>query len=177
MKNKERVSIFIDGSNFYNSTRRKYKKINLQKLVDELLRGRKLVNAFYYVAPLDFKTNPKKYWKHQKFINVLRKIPKFNVVLCNLRKVKSEDRKIKFIVKGDDILLAHDFLMDAAKNLYDTAIIVSGDEDFAPIIKTVQDMKKRVENAFFKESSLYFLRRKCNSSINLDKLLLKITKK
>ena len=176
-KKKERVSIFIDGSNFYYSTAKKGRKIDFKKLIIELTGNRKLVNAFYYVAPLDFKTNPKKYWKHQKFLNILKMIPKFNVVLCNLRKIKNEDGKFEFVVKGDDIQLAHDLLMYAVKDLYDTAIIVSGDEDFVPIIKTVQEMEKKVGNAFFKESSSYLLRRKCDLSINMDKLLPKIIKK
>lgn len=103
-------------------------------------------------------------------------IPKFNIVLCNLRKRKNEDGKFKFVVKGDDIQLAHDLLMYAVKDFYDTAIIVSGDEDFVPIVKTVQEMEKKVENAFFREGSSNLLRRKCDSSIIMDKLLPKIIK-
>lgn len=132
------------------------------------------MNVYYYVAPLDFKTNPKKYWKHQKFLNTLRNIPKFNVVLCTLRKVKKKDGEFDFLLKEDDIYLANDFLVGGYENLYDTAIIVSGDEDFVPIIKTAQKLGKKVENACFKSSSSYSLRRVCNSSLYLNKIINKM---
>jgi len=47
--NKERVSIFIDGSNFYNSIKKILKpkeRINYQKLINILVGNRELVNVF-----------------------------------------------------------------------------------------------------------------------------------
>ncbi len=87
---KERVAIFIDGSNLYHSLKKLglADKLNFKRLIEELLRKRELVNAHYYIAQLDFKTNPKKYWKHQKFINKLKKIPKFKVILCTCNNCK-----------------------------------------------------------------------------------------
>jgi len=169
----ERVSIFIDGSNFYNSmlALNILGKVNFQKLVNELTGNRELVNAFYYVAPLDFETNPERYWKHQRFLSMLRVIPKFNVVLCTLKKIKKKDGSFEFVVKGDDALLIHDFIVGAYENLYDIAIIVSGDEDFASIIKTAQKLGKKIENAYFTASSSYALRRVCDSSIHLNKII------
>ena len=170
----ERIIILIDGSNFYYSTAKIGNKIDFQKLIKELVGNRELVSAYYYVAPLDFKTNPSKYWKHQKFLNTLREIPKFNVVLCNLRKIKKENGKFEFVVKGDDTLLIRDLLVGAFKDLYDIAIIVSGDEDFAPIIKTVKELGKKVGNAYFKSSSSQSLRQICYFSIPLDKMIHKV---
>jgi len=170
----ERVIILIDGSNFYYSTAKRGKKIKFEKLIKELAGDRKLVNVYYYVAPLDFETNQKKYWDHQRFLDVLREIPKFNVVLCTLKKIKAKNGSFVFVVKGDDIRLAHDFLMGAVKDLYDTAIIVSGDEDFVPLIKTVREYKKRVENAYFPASSSENLRKVCDATINLNKIFDKI---
>ena len=71
----ERVSIFIDGSNLYHSIKVLGNiKIDFEKLIKELSKNRILVNAFYYIAPLDITTNEKKYWKHQKFLAELEKI-------------------------------------------------------------------------------------------------------
>ena len=175
IEEKERITIFIDGSNFYHSTAKKGKKVKFEKLINELTRNRELINVFYYVAPLDYKTNPKKYWSHQRFLDRLRNISKFKVVLCTLKKVEN-NRKIEFIVKGDDIHLANDFLEGAYENLYDTAIIVSGDEDFVPIIKTAQKLKKKIGNAYFKSSSSQALRKICNFSVPLDKMISNIIK-
>ena len=173
-KNVERVIVLIDGSNVYYSTARKGKKIDFEKLVRELVSHRTLIQAYYYVAPLDFETNPEKYWDHQRFLDVLRGIPKFTVELCTLKKIKAKSGSFVFVVKGDDVRLAHDLLMGAVKDLYDTAIIVSGDEDFVPLIKTVKEYGKKVENAYFPASSSSNLRKACNSSTNLNKILHKI---
>jgi hypothetical protein len=77
---KERVIVLIDGSNFYFNTARIGRKIKFPKLIKELVGDRELVNAFYYVAPLDIEADAEKYWSHQRFINMLKKIPKFEVV-------------------------------------------------------------------------------------------------
>ncbi|MCK4730524.1 MAG: NYN domain-containing protein [Candidatus Aenigmarchaeota archaeon] len=46
----------------------------------------------------------------------------------------------------------------AYKNAYDTAILVSGDGDFVPAIKAVQETGKRVENYYFKMGGSWHLR-------------------
>ena len=70
-KKGERVIILIDGSNFYYSTAKKGKRINFQKLADELTGKRLLVNICYYVAPLDIEADEEKYWSHQRFLDKL----------------------------------------------------------------------------------------------------------
>lgn len=58
----ERVSIFIDGNNLYHSLNRiKAGKIDYGKLIKELTGKRLLVNAFYYIAPLDISSDEEKY--------------------------------------------------------------------------------------------------------------------
>ncbi len=174
-KKPERVSIFIDGSNFYHSlkTLNISKSINFKNLIEELRKDRLLINVFYYNAPLDKDINSDKYWKQQKFFDILRKIPGFKVILCRVRKDKKEDGSFKFTVKGDDIHLASDLIGMAYENLYDTAIIVSGDGDFVPAIQRVQKLKKKVENVYFSSSFSSFLKKVCNSSLCIDKIIQK----
>ena len=171
--------IFIDGGNLYHSFKALNFSgdVNFKKLVDELIGGKDIVGVFYYIASLDIEVNPERYWKHQRFLEGLRKIPKFNVVLCNLKKVKKKEGGFGFgfVIKGDDIHLASDFVGSAYENLYDTAIIVSGDEDFVPAIKRVQGRGKKVINVYFHSSSSITLRKVCDSSICLNKLVSKIT--
>jgi uncharacterized LabA/DUF88 family protein len=178
MKNREngRVAIFIDGSNFYHSTKalNVTGKINFQKLINELIGDRKLVKVYYYNASLDLSANPKIYWKQQKFFNILKKIPKFEVILCKLRKVQRNSRNIEYEMKGDDTHLVSDFVGEAYEDLYDTAIIVSGDEDFVSPIKRVKMLGKKIENAYFSSSSSYNLRKSCDRSIHLNKIVKKI---
>lgn len=175
---KERLMIFIDGSNFYYSTAKKNTKIDFEKLAEELSQERELVGVFYYVAPLDIERDEKKYWKHQKFIDMLNEIPKFNVVLCTLKKIKTKEGEFIYLVKGDDVKLSNNLLMGAVEDLYDVAIIVSGDEDFIDSIKVVQEKyNKKIGNAFFSKSSSSNLRRSCDFTIKLDNIIDKIIKK
>ena len=174
----ERVSIFIDGSNFYYSTVKIGKKIKFEKLIKELVGDRELINVFYYVAPLDIKTDENKYWKHQRFLEMLNEIPKFKVVLCTLKKLKAKNGGYIYLVKGDDVKLSNNLLMGAVKDLYDTAIVISGDEDFVDSINVVRkEYKKKVGNAYFIKTSSYNLRRTCDFTVKLDKIIDKITYK
>jgi len=176
MKDK-RVAIFIDGSNFYHSVKGIKMKcqIDFNKLIKELVKDRILVKVFYYNASLDIGANSKIYWKQQKFFNILRKIPKFEVILCKLRKAK-RGGKFVYEMKGDDTRLVSDLVGEAYENLYDTAIIVSGDEDFMSPIERIRKLGKRIENAYFSSTSAFNLREACDHSIHINKILNKITK-
>ncbi|MBI2630241.1 NYN domain-containing protein [Candidatus Pacearchaeota archaeon] len=174
-KKRERVAIFIDGSNLYHSLKRfNTPKINFKKLINILSGERLLVSVFYYNAPLDITLNPEKYWKQQKFFNQLREIPKFNVVLSKLRKYMKNKEVIAYEVKGDDVHLAVDIVSGAYENLYDVAIIVSGDEDFVPAIDKIKQLNKKVENAYFIGSSSAALKNISDSSICVNKIIKEI---
>lgn len=88
---RERVSIFIDGSNLYHSLRKIKVKIKTlekyQELINILLKDRTLINIFYYNASLDIKFNSKKYWRQQKFFEKLKKIPKLKLIICKLNEI------------------------------------------------------------------------------------------
>lgn len=169
---KERVMIFIDGSNLYHNLKRYNIKTTFEEIIKKVETKREVVDIFYYTALLDKSFDEKRYEEHKKFLDKIKKIPNFNVVLCNLRKVILEDGSVDFTIKGDDVHLATDLIKGAYENLYDVAIIVSGDADFIPAIKLVQKNSRKVINAFFPKSSSYLLRNCCEGSINLKKALL-----
>lgn len=172
-KEVERVSIFIDGSNLYHNLKRYEIMIRFEDLIKKLETKREIVSIFYYTALLDEGYDPERYKKHKEFLDKIKQIPNFNVVLCNLKKIILKDGTIDYQIKGDDIYLATDLIKGAYEDLYDVAIIVSGDEDFVPAIKLTQKNKKKVINAFFPKSSSYLLRDCCDGSINLKKILYK----
>jgi len=174
-KKVERVAIFIDASNFYHSTKRLnvVNRINFQKLSDELVGNRDLIRVFYYNSPLDISVDSETYWKQQKFFNKLSSIPKFKIILSKSRKTR-RDGEIVYEVKGDDTHLVSDLVGEAYENTYDTAIIVSGDEDFISPIKRVRKLGKKIENAWFSSSSSFNLRNACDTSIHLNKIIKKI---
>ena len=169
---KERVAIFIDGNNLYYSLKYlRTNKIDFQKLIQLLSKNKLLISTFYYNASLNRGINETKYWDQQKFFDELRKIPDFKIILCKLRKHKRKNRSYVFDVKGDDVHLAVDLVSGAYENLYDTAIIVSGDEDFVPAIKKVQKLGKKVVNAYFKSSSSASLKKTCDDSIYMNEIV------
>lgn len=171
----ERMIILIDGSNFYYSTAKKGLKVNFQKLIHELVKDRILINVFYYIAPLDIESDQEKYWAHERFINKLRQIPKFKVVLCTLKKIKINGGTYVYTVKGDDVKMSNTLIMGAVDNLYDVAIIISGDEDFIDSINIVRKRyQKKIGNAYFNKNSSFNLRKACDFTINLDKITDKI---
>ncbi|MEA3329932.1 MAG: NYN domain-containing protein [Nanoarchaeota archaeon] len=66
---KERVVVFIDGSNLYYSLKNLKKgRIDFQNLLRLVTKNKMLISTFYYNAPLNIKVNPKTYWEQQKFL-------------------------------------------------------------------------------------------------------------
>lgn len=170
---KERIMIFIDGSNHYhiikslfpNKTMRLF---NFKKFIESLSKDRILVRAYYYTAPLDWKKDEEAYKKQQQFFEKLQAIPHFELVLCRMQKVKI-DGKIIYQVKEDDIHLAVDMVKLAYNNAYDTAILVSSDGDFVPAIDVVKERGKKVENVGFENKFSYHLKQRCDNCRILKK--------
>lgn len=175
----EKVILFIDGSNFYYGLKNIYgnskelNKFDFKKLGEILAGNRELLSIYYYNAPLDYNENPERYAKQQKFFEKIKSIEKIKLILSRLqkRKIKGTD-KFYYAVKGDDIHIASDMIKGAYENLYDVAILVSGDGDFIPAVEIVQERGKGVENAYFKSSLSWHLKQKCNKSIRLTKEIL-----
>lgn len=141
----ERVAIFIDGSNLYKglvTTLGPDYRLNFVQFIQALTGGRKLLRAYYYNAPLPSEDPASK--AHQGFLNYLKRVPYVAVRLGRL-----ERRGEGFVEKGVDIQIAVDMLKLAYNDAYDVAVLVSGDGDFADVVKVIQDQGKQVENTTF----------------------------
>ena len=69
-------------------------------------------------------------------------------------------------------------LIGAFDNLYDVAIVMSGDADFIPVINTLRKrFKKKVGNAVFRKTSSFKLRQACDFSVNMNMLIGKLLEK
>ena len=174
-----KISRFIDGNNFYFGLKKVYGNskdlinFNFEKFCNFLAGERDIINVFYYNAPLDRTRDLEKYKSQQRFFEMIKKIPKFNLILCRLVKRKlKKSGEIYYTIKEDDIHMAVDMLEGAFENLFDISIIVSGDGDFAPVVKAVRKRGKKVENAYLKQNSSYNLKQNCDDSIRLNKQIL-----
>lgn len=176
MVNQERAIVFIDGSNLYHILKKLVinktpSKLNFEKFLLSILGNRVLVRVYYYNCPLDISKDFSAYSAQQQFFEKLRKIPKFEVVLCRMQKVKIDGKTI-YQVKEDDIHLAVDMVKLAYNNAYDTAILVSSDGDFVPAVKIVKETGKNIENIGFENKFSYHLKQECDKFRKLNKDLM-----
>lgn|SRR3989344_8430698 len=175
----KRVILFVDGNNFYYGLKyiygdtRSLSDFNFEKLGESLSNNGEVLKIFYYNAPLHINENQDKYWRQQRFFDRLKKEEKIELRLSRLqkRKIKGTDKHY-YVVKGDDIHLASEMVKEAYENSFDIAVLVSGDGDFVPAIKIIQNKAKEVHNAYFKQSMSWDLKQTCDKSIRLTKELL-----
>jgi uncharacterized LabA/DUF88 family protein len=141
-----RVMIFIDGSNLFGACKTITFLVDLEKLKDELSKGRRLIRAYYYcsISPTPLK-------KEIDFINAL-KYEGFKVVAKTLKKRQYSDGTEYYVEKGVDIALVTDMLRMAYKDIYDVAVLVAGDSDYTDAVEEVKSIGKRAEVAFFETS-------------------------
>ena len=141
-----RVAIFIDGSNLYHSLEENCNRYDLDfaAFSSKLCGGRHLCRTYYYNLLRDPNRNQQAYHDQQKFLTALHSTPYLEVRLG-----ASKMRGDVAVEKGVDIMLATDLLRGAWDNLYDVAILVSGDGDFSYAVQAVKDIGKHVEVAAF----------------------------
>ena len=141
-----RVAIFIDGSNLYHSLEENCARfdVDFAAFADKLCNGRRLFRTYYYNIERDQDRNPQAYQDQQKFFSALHNTPYLEIRLGSAKM-----RRDVAVEKGVDIMLATDLLHYAWDNLYDAAILVSGDGDFSYAVQAVKNMGKHVEVAAF----------------------------
>jgi uncharacterized LabA/DUF88 family protein len=144
-----RVAIFIDGSNLYHALRDNCSRVDLNftDFTSKLCAGRPLFRTYYYNVLQDPNQRPEGYREQQEFLDVLKKTPYLEVRLGGMKLSQGVP-----VEKGIDIMLATDLLHFAWNNLYEVAILVSGDGDFAYALQAAKNMGKHVEVAYFESN-------------------------
>ncbi len=151
--NKERIAIYIDGSNFYHYLKDKEisaprgQKFDFLRFTDALIDSRMCISRRYYTGIFRNVDNTTKsemlVLGQQKFLSRLENdgfIIKRGKILYDGGKTRE---------KGTDVKIATDLLIGAVDDLYDTAILVSSDTDLIPALKYVRYKKKKVEYVGF----------------------------
>jgi len=173
----ERVMIFIDGNNLYHSLKHVVGRTNLdfQEFSNRLVKDRHLIRVYYYNAPLNREDDDEKYRMQQSFFDSLDSVPyltkKFGRLEKRLVKQNLPDGTFfsapTYVEKGVDTFIVIDMLSHAYKDNFDTAILVSGDEDFAILVENIKDLGKHVEVANLGGS--YVLRQAADKYVLIDK--------
>ena len=145
----KRVAIFIDGSNLYHSLEENCNRFDLDfaAFTNKLIKDRVLFRTYYYNVLRDPDRNAQAYQDQQKFLRSLYTTPYLDVRLGTAKM-----RGDVAVEKGIDIMLATDLLRFAWDNLYDVAILVSGDGDFCYAVQATKDLGKHVEVAAFQSN-------------------------
>ncbi len=130
------VAVFVDVANIFYAAKAAGVDIDYVTLLKSATAGRDLVRAYAYTGLDPDNEN------QRNFHDFLRR-SNYKVVSKDIRKYG--DGKVKANL---DIELVVD-LMKTARNL-DIAIVISGDGDFAPAIRAVQEMGVRVEVISFR---------------------------
>lgn len=146
----DRVAIFIDGSNLYHALRSNFGRydLNFAEFTKKLCGPRRLFRTYYYNVLQDPTQRAEGYREQQEFLNTLRETPYLEVRLGGT-KLASGGVTVE---KGIDVMLVTDLLLFGWNDLYDVALLVSGDSDFAYALQAVKDMGKHVEVAYFESN-------------------------
>ncbi|MGP0003530.1 MAG: NYN domain-containing protein [Acidimicrobiales bacterium] len=153
-----RVCVFIDGANFYHSCKANMggrTDINMGSFASFLVGpSRELVRTYYYgcALPPDHDEDSRK--AQQRFFTALQRIPYTELRLGRMVKRDVEcpschDTRSRYQEKGVDMRIGVDMLASASKQLYDVAVLVSGDGDLVEAVRAVKDLGKHVEVATF----------------------------
>jgi uncharacterized LabA/DUF88 family protein len=147
----QRVGIFVDVQNmFYSAKTLHQSKIDYRKLLDDIVRGRRLVRAIAYVvqkADVD----------QSSFLEALRR---------SGYEVKEKELTIREdgSSKGDwKVEIALDAVTLEPK--LDCVVLVSGDGDFVPLVQLLNARGCRTEVVSFEQSTSNDLQRACGQFI------------
>jgi uncharacterized LabA/DUF88 family protein len=134
-----RVAVFIDGNNLFHAARFHNLDIDYNKLLRVLLGDGRLLRAFFYTG-VDIGAE-----RQQGFLLWMRRNG-FRVIQKELKTFYDGSRKANL-----DVEIAVDMLSLAG--CYDTAVLVSGDEDFVYAVNAVAYKGCRVEIAGFRSNT------------------------
>lgn len=152
---KERVAVFIDGFNLYfglTSAYPNYKWLNVYLLSQNLLRpNQQLVSVSYFTARIG--NNPSKEQRQSIYLSAI-KSTSTQIIYGHYKSKNKSCRRCGHTwqtneEKMTDVNIAVQMITGAVQDTYDRAILISGDSDLVPPIKTVQNIfNKKVFVAF-----------------------------
>ncbi|MDA7983604.1 MAG: RNA pyrophosphohydrolase [Alphaproteobacteria bacterium] len=135
----KKTRIYIDGFNLYQGCLRDtpYRWLNCETLCQKLLPdNREITGIKYFAAPLEKRPQdaPSKVEYQQVYWRALNTLNNLEIIEGFFQKEGKGYRE-----KQSDVNLAAHLINDAHLNRFDTAVIVSGDNDFAGAVELVKN--------------------------------------
>ena len=154
---KSKVSLYIDGFNIYHrisdyqkKTNVCYKQLNYRSFFKSLLKPHEEVSDIYFFTAITQDFGLDVVQRHNKYITALesegikivkgyfsKKKKRCRVQGCNFKGNKYFDTREE---KQTDVNISLFLLKDAYLKKYDNCFLLSGDNDFAPVLKTIKDL-------------------------------------
>lgn len=157
LEKKERVIVYIDGFNLYfgliEAGLANYKWLNIKQLVDGLLKNSQVVEEIKYFTSR-VSNDPEKQKRQSTYIEALETVG-IKIYYGQYQRNSIECRRCGnvwpiYSEKMTDVNIATHLLSDAYQDKFDMAMLISGDSDLVPPIKTKNQRfnNKRVFIAF-----------------------------
>ena len=170
---KERVAIYIDGSNFYHYLKDKEiafpkgSKFDFKDFTDFLIEDRECYSRRYYTGIFRNTDGA------QKSIDLVKGQQTF---LSKLEDDGFDIKRGRILYndggrpreKGTDVKIAIDLIIGAIDNHYDTAILISSDTDLIPALQYVKYKKKKLEYVGFSHAPSFGIQK----NVDFSRLLL-----
>ena len=181
----ERVAVYVDGFNLYYGLRSKkwkrYYWLDLRRMSENLMKpGQCLVKVCYFTArvfpePGDL-SKPK---RQNTYLDALATLPDLQIHYgYHMAKVQRclscGTVRQTYEEKMTDVNIALELLVDAQDDVFDTAIIVTGDGDMANLLRRMRDryQKKRTIVAFPPRRQSTDLRKAATAHLTIGRVVL-----
>lgn len=153
----EKAVILIDGGYFNKILRNQFDKpiVDYGLLCDKIcnnLNISRLRTYYYNSLPIIREGNQedkKRFSQMQKFLAELRRIPRFEIKLGKLQLIGGQFRQ-----KMVDVLMSIDIIKKSIVGKIKHIVVIAGDADFVPAIKTAKDYDIIV-HLFYHPSSVH----------------------
>lgn len=160
----ERVVAYVDGFNLYFGMKEagyeRYRWLNLHKMVEALLQPEQtLIEIKYFTSRVT--NNPDKERRQKTFLEAIEE-KGVKIFYGHYQRTRVECLRCgniwpNYNEKMTDVNIATQMLNDAFEDRYDMAMLISGDSDLVPPIRSIHTMfkQKRVFVAFPPKRSNY----------------------
>jgi uncharacterized LabA/DUF88 family protein len=145
-KSKKRVIVYVDGFNLYFGIKSKGWNdtlwLNIKELASALLKDDQvLVKVKYFTSRV--RDNPLKEKRQSTYIEAIETISVISIYYGHYQSNIEKCRKCGHIYpygseKMTDVNIATELIFDSFQDIYDIAIIISGDSDLVPPITAVR---------------------------------------
>lgn len=156
-----KTMVYVDAFNLYYGAVKKtpYKWLDLRALCSVMLRPEnKIVGIKYFTAPIrPFPDNPQQLNRQKIYFRALRTIANLEIITgCYLshdvwmplaKPKKGKPRCVlvtKTEEKGSDVNIATHMMLDAFDNVYECAVLISGDSDLALPVQMVRERSHKI---------------------------------